>query len=121
MKAYSVDLRQRVVAAVLRGDGTIAEIAELFGVGTTFVKKMLRLHRQGADLAPKPHGGGHTPRLDAKRLAKLKAHLKAHSDLTLDELREHLATVEHLSVSRATVGRALQRLNLSRKKNAASQ
>lgn len=119
MKAYSLDLRQRVVAAVERSEGTIAEVAELFGVGATFIKNMLRLHRQGAELAPKPHGGGHTPRLGEQQLAKLKAHLKAHSDLTLNELREHLATAERISVSRATVGRAIQLMDLPRKKNAA--
>lgn len=119
MKAYSFDLRARVISAVERSEGTIAEVAELFGVGTTFVKKMLRLHREGANLAPKPHGGGHTPRLDEKQLAKLKAHVKAHNDATIDELREHLATAEQVSVSRATVGRAIQRLDLPRKKNAA--
>ncbi len=121
MKAYSLDLRQRVVAAVERADGTVVEIAELFGVGTTFIKKMLRLHRAGADRAPKPHGGGHTPRLTEQQLAKLKAHIKARSDLTLSELREHLATAERISVSRATVGRAIQHMDMPRKKNAARQ
>jgi transposase len=121
MKAYSLDLRQHVVAAVERGEGTVAEVAELFGVGTTFIKKMLRLHRAGADLAPKPHGGGHTPRLDEKQLAKLKAHVKAHNDLTLNELREHLATAEQISLSRATVGRAIRQMDMPRKKNAARQ
>lgn len=52
MKAYSLDLRQRVLSAALRGDRTIPEVAELFGVSLTFVNKMLRLHRAGADLAP---------------------------------------------------------------------
>jgi transposase len=58
MKAYSLDLRQRVLAAALRGDRTIPEVGGLFGVSATFVNKMLRLHRAGADLAPRPHGGG---------------------------------------------------------------
>jgi len=59
MKAYSLDLRQRVLQAALSGDHTIAEVAGLFGVGTAFVNKMLRLHRAGVDLAPRPHGGGY--------------------------------------------------------------
>ena len=32
MKAYSLDLRQRVLSAALRGDRTIPEVAGLFGV-----------------------------------------------------------------------------------------
>ena len=41
MRAYSLDLRQKVVAAVERGDSTVEEVATAFGVGQTFVKKML--------------------------------------------------------------------------------
>src|SRR3712207_4362391 len=63
MKAYSLDLRQRVLSAALRGDRTPPEVAELFGVSLTFVNKMLRLHRSGQGIAPRPHGGGHTLRL----------------------------------------------------------
>lgn len=58
------ELRVRVVAAVEQGEHSIPEIARLFNVGVTFVKKMLRLHRAGDDLAPR-HGGG--PRTFAQR------------------------------------------------------
>ncbi len=59
MKAYSLDLRQKVLAAALRGDHTISEVAALFGVGTSFVNKLLDLHRRGQDIAPRHHGGGY--------------------------------------------------------------
>ncbi len=52
MRAYSLDLRQKVVAAVERGDSTVEEAAADFGVGQTFVKKMLRQHRETGDLSP---------------------------------------------------------------------
>jgi transposase len=52
MKAYSLDLRQKVLAAALRGNRTIREVAELFGIGTSFVNKVLDLHRTGQDIAP---------------------------------------------------------------------
>jgi transposase len=60
MVPYPKELRTRVVAAVEQGDFPIAEIATLFGVGMTFVKKMLRRHRAGEDLAPR-HGGALVP------------------------------------------------------------
>lgn len=63
MKAYSLDLRQKVLASALRGDRTIREVAESFGVGTTFVDKVLALHRASEDLAPRPHRGGYPARL----------------------------------------------------------
>jgi transposase len=116
MKAYSLDLRQRVLTAALRTDHTIPQVAELFGVSTTFVNKMLRLHRAGMELAPRPHAGGHTPRLQARHHKLLRAAIAADNDATLGELREHLAAKSRLGVSDSTVSRALKALGLSRKK-----
>jgi transposase len=116
MEAYSLDLRQRVLSAALRGDRTIPEVAELFGVSMAFVNKMLRLHRAGGDLAPLPHGGGHTPRLGARHHRLLRAAIASNNDATLGELREHLAAKSRVEVSVSTVSRALKALGLPRKK-----
>lgn len=118
MKAYSLDLRQRVLEAALSDQHTIAEVAGLFGVGTTFVNKMLRLHREGADLAPRPHGGGQKARLSTAHHRMLRAEVRRHNDATLAELRSHLADHARVEVSVPTVGRVLQRLGLGRKKSA---
>ena len=56
MIAYPKELRVRVVSAAEQGEHSIPEVASLFSVGITFVKKMLRLHRAGDDLEPR-HGG----------------------------------------------------------------
>jgi transposase len=116
MKAYSLDLRRRVLSTALRGDRTITEVAELFGVSTAFVNKMLRLHRAGLDLAPRPHGGGHVPRLQARHHKLLRAAVASNNDATLGELREHLVARARVSVSDSTVSRALSQLGLPRKK-----
>ena len=116
MKAYSLDLRRRVLSAALRGDRTIPEVAELFGVSLTFVNKMLRLHRAGGDLTPRPHGGGHAPRLGARHHRLLRSAVAADNDATLGELREHLAARARVEVSNSTVSRALKALGLPRKK-----
>jgi transposase len=116
MKAYSLDLRQRVLSAALRGDRTIPEVAELFGVSLAFVNKMLRLHRSGEDLAPRPHGGGRTPRLGPRHHRLLRSAVAADNDATLGELREHLAARTRTQVSDSTVSRALKALGLPRKK-----
>ena len=121
MRAYSLDLRQKVVAAVQRGDSTIEEVAASFGVGQSFVKKMLRQHRETGDLSPRPHGGGHTPRLGAKHLKMLRAEVARHPDKTVEALREHLAEQAQVSVSAPTVSRALSRLDLPRKKKYGGQ
>lgn len=117
MKPYSLDLRQRVLSAALRGDRTIPQVAELFGGSAAFVNKMLRLHRAGDDLAPRPHGGGgHTPRLQPRHLKLLRAAVERRNDATLGELHEHLTARAQLTLSAATGSRALTKPGLPRKK-----
>ncbi len=120
MRAYSLDLRQKVVAAVERGDSTIEEVAATFGVGQTFVKKMLRQHRETGDLSPRPHGGGQTARLSDRHLKLLRQEVARNPDKTAAALRDHLEG-RGVAVSRPTVSRALSRLGLSRKKNAGGE
>lgn len=116
MKAYSLDLRQKVLAAALRGDRSLREVAELFGVGKTFVDKLLGLHRAGEDIAPRPHGGGYPARLLPRHEKLLRAEVRRQKDATLEELRTHLAAKDSLIVSVSTVSRSLIRLGLGRKK-----
>jgi transposase len=115
MGPYPKELRTRVVAAVEQGDLPIAEIATLFGVGMTFIKKMLRLHRAGEDLAPR-HGGGPEPKLQDKERALLRAAIEKQPDATLAELQTMLAGHGSHRVSVSTICRALIQLQLPRKK-----
>lgn len=121
MKAYSLDLRQRVLTAALSGEQTIAAVAARFGVGTTFVNKLLRLHRDNHDIAPRPHGGGRQALLSAAHHKLLRAEVSRRSDATLAELRTHLIDTAQVAVSIPTLGRVLHRLGLTRKKRASSQ
>jgi transposase len=119
MRAYPKELRSRVVAAVEQGEMTIADIAGVFSVGLTFVKKMLRLHRAGEDLAPR-HGGGPTPRLQDPERALLRDAVAKQPDVTLAELQAQLVAQGSRAVSLPTLCRALQALQLPRKKKVSS-
>ena len=118
MVPYPKELRTRVVAAVEQGDFTIAEIATLFGVGMTFVKKMLRLHRAGEDLTPR-HGGGPAPKLQDQDRALLRAEIAKQPDAPLAELQTMLAEHGSRQASVPTLCRALYHLKLPRKKKPA--
>ena len=120
-RAYSLDLRQKVFAAVERGDSSIEEVAASFGVGQTFVKKMLRQHVETGDLIPRPHGGRQVARLSDKHLKLLRREVARSPDKTIPALRDHLEGRAGLSVSTPTASRALSRLGLSRKKNGGGQ
>jgi transposase len=115
MVPYPKELRIRVVAAVEHGDLTIGEVAEVFSVGKTFVKKMLRLQRAGDDLAPR-QGGGSAPKLTATDRALLREAVAQQPDVTLAECQARLAAQGSGRVSVPTICRALQQLRLPRKK-----
>lgn len=114
MRAYPIELRSRVVAAVEHGELTIAEIAQVFSVGLTFVTKMLRLQRAGEDLTPR-HGGGPIPLLQEAERAILRAAVAQQPDVTLAELQALLGA-QGCRASVPTICRALQELDLPRKK-----
>ena len=116
MKAYSLDLRQRVVAAYEKGKSSIAEVAEQFNVGQTFVKKMLRQKREQGSVAPLAHGGGRQPSLSEKEHRLLRQQVKEQPDISLAELQEHLAAKAQIVVSLPTIHRHLRSLRLSHKK-----
>jgi putative transposase len=115
MAPYPKELRVRVVAAVAEGRFSIPEIARLFQVGVTFIKKMLTWQRAGEPLDPR-HGGGPVPRLQEPETTRLRQELQVHPDATLAELQQVLADTCQVTVSRATISRPLQVLHLPRKK-----
>ena len=112
MHAYSLDLRERVVRAVDRGEWTQQQIAERFGVSTAWIKKLLKQRRETGSIAPRPHGGGRRPKYEGRVLKRLEQELRRQPDATLEELRDR--TRRDASVM--AVYRALKRLGSRRKK-----
>jgi len=118
MQAYSLDLRQRVVRAYEQGRASIAEIAARFGVGPTFVKKMLRQHRATGDLQERPHGGGRPASLSPKQRRLLRRKVERERDISLAELQTYLRETAQVEAHVSTISRALKALDLPRKKRA---
>lgn len=118
MQAYSLDLRQRVVRAYEQGQDSIAEIAARFGVGPTFVKKMLRQHRETGDLKERPHGGGRPASLSPKQRRYLQQKVRREQDISLAELQTYLRETAQVEAHVSTISRALSALGLPRKKRA---
>jgi transposase len=113
MNAYSMDLRQRVVAACDRGEGTREQIARRFNVSIAWVYKLLRRRRETDTIAPKPHGGGQPPAFDSDAAERLRQAVADCPDATLEELREAAG----VGCGVSAVHRALERLGLPRKKS----
>ena|SRR5689334_15176472 len=117
MKAYSNDLRRRVVETYEGGEHTLAEVADLFSVSLATVKNFLRRHRETGSPDALPHAGGRRPALTEKARQFIREALQQENDLTLDELRRRLRAKHKQSVSRPTMCRLLQALDLPRKKS----
>jgi len=112
MRAYSNDLRERIVTAVGRGEHSLRELAQLFGVSLSFIVRLLQRQRQTGAVQPRPHAGGHTPTLTDADHARLRQFVREQPDATLAELRDKLGA----SWSLTTIFRALRRQRLTRKK-----
>jgi transposase len=85
MKAYSIDLRARVMSYVGSGGSRISA-SKIFSIGERTVRRWIRLQAETESLEPKPHGGGYPPKLDLKAL---KAYVNSNSPYALVAKASH--------------------------------
>ena len=116
MKAYSLDLRQKIVESYEAGGITQRQLAAQFRVSTFFVVKVLGLYRRGEQLQAKRRGGRVKSVLTNEMRIYLRDQIAGQNDLTLSELRGRIDDKFGLTVSTPTLCRALQKMNLRRKK-----
>ena len=113
MKAYSLDLRQRIIVACDARDGTRVQIAQRFSVSIHFLRKLLRQRRDTGSIEPKPHGGGHPRCFTSQAGQRLRQAVLEHNDATLAEL----ALTCGVACSPSAVFRHLRTLGITRKKS----
>ncbi len=113
-KALSMDLRQRVLAAV-DGGASCRQAAQRFGVSAASAIRWHERRRRSGDFAPKALGGD-----------RLSGRIEAHGelilslvddkpDITLAELRARLAD-NGIAVAISTLWRFFKRRGITRKK-----
>lgn len=119
MKAYSEDLRQRIVSARLSGQRT-CDVARVFGVSTSMVRRSLVRHRQGLSLAP-GRSPGKAPRLRPEQEAAFIAMVEQKSDWTIEQLSVEWHRRSGVWLPRSTLHDHLQRLGGRFKKRAVSR
>jgi transposase len=111
-RAYSLDLRQRVIAACEAGVHTRREIARQFQISEATLYTWLQRWHNSGSYRPQPHGGGPVRRLDAAVLREL---VGEQNDRTLAEYAEAYEQRTGRRYTRAHLCTALQELGLSRK------
>jgi transposase len=116
MKAYSLDLRAKVLEAYLQKEGSIRQLAPRFKVSARFVWALIHRFRRTESYAPKPHGGGNPACIPPSQYAIITDLVKQYPDATLKELCKHLQEKCHITPSKSSMQRVLDILQLTRKK-----
>jgi transposase len=114
-KPYSDDLRSRALQACDEGERPDS-VAKRFRVGRASVYLWLKQRREEGRDRPKKMGGGPQPVIRDAVEAALKHLVESDNHLTLAQYRDNLTEAAGIFVHPWTVGRALRRLRLTRKK-----
>jgi transposase len=110
-KAYSMDLRQRVVA--FRDAGASSkEVAQRLGVSSAWVRRLIQRRRETGSIAVRNGKRGPKPKLAAHH-QRLRELVRTRPDATLEELRAQLP----VKVSMGTIWAAMRLLGLALKKS----
>lgn len=112
MATLSNDIRERIVAAYDRGDGTRQTIADRYDVSLGMVKKLLQQRRNTGDIAPRHRYSGRKPTITAKHQRQLRRLVRDHPDMTLEELRDAIG----LACTPQAIYYVLERMGLPLKK-----
>ena len=113
MKAYSIDLRERIVRAVEAGKAK-SEVARLFDVNVSTVKRYLVRSEQHA-LAPRK-SPGRPRRISREEQPDLIAQLEGSPDATLEEHCESWEKSHGVRLSIATMHRSIARAKYTLKR-----
>jgi transposase len=114
-KAYSLDLRERVIAAV-EGGASRREAAERFEISVSSAIRWMRRWTSTKSAAAAPQGGSRSPLED--HASWLLALIAAQPDLTLEEVVAAMRKQE-IAGSRTAVWRFFERHGITFKKNSA--
>ena len=113
MRALSMDLRERIVEAVLDGNESMSRIAKRFGVSQKTVEKFKYQWRDLGTIEPQTHKAGRKPAFSDKQRQNLKQLVGDNPGITLEELRSKL----RMKCSLTTIWNELRRLGYTHKKN----
>ncbi len=116
MKAYSIDLRQKIIDAYNQDNLSQRQLAKQFHVAKSFVQKLLKQYRQTGNIAPLVRSKQTPIKLNPKQLRILEEIVEKNNDATLEELGQRFLSITGISISRSTVDRMLKRMNLTLKK-----
>ena len=85
---YSIDLREKVLTKYESGDYTQEEIANLFSIGISSVKRWLKKKRETGDIGVSKGKRGRIAKIDELGLKTIAELVEDNNSITLEELSE---------------------------------
>jgi transposase len=113
MRAYSEDLRKKIVGAIERGMPK-AQAARLFDVSLSSVKRYSRMAREGGSLEPRK-SPGRPHKADEKAQLLLEKDVEERPAATISQRRRFLEHITGTTLSDSTVRRLMKRLGFTQK------
>lgn len=114
MKAYSMDLRKRVMAAYDCGQYTLKQVADQFQVTTRWIQQLRQRRKLEGCIAAHPQNQGRKPAFRGTDLLQLNDFVKKYPDATLEEMKEHFSGKVNCSI--VAIHQTLKRLGWRYKK-----
>ena len=115
-KAYSDDLRRKLLQAHDRGEGSLRELAKRFGVSVPWAWKISRQRKRTGQMERIEQRHGPRSRITAEVQGKIRRLVKQQPDATLVELQQRLWARERIRISFQHLWRVLYRMGLRLKK-----
>ena len=116
-KAYSDDLRRKLLEAHDRGEGSLRELAQRFGVSVPYAWKISRQRRRTGQIERVQQRHSPRSRMTPEVQSSLRGLLRQQLDSTLRELQQRLGERAKVKVSVQHLWRVLQRMGWRLKKS----
>lgn len=116
-KAYSNDLRRKLLEAYDRGEGSLREFAERFGVSSPYAWKISAQRKRTGQVERAEQRHGPESKVTGAVEQQLRTWVRQQPDLTLVEIQERLWEMGRLEVSVPRVWQVLRRLKRRLKKS----
>lgn len=116
-RAYHPDLRHRVIHAI-QHDTPVKNIVRMLEISPSTIERYVKQHRATGSLQP-GQSTGRKRKLTPEQETALGAQCDTYPDDTLEQHRTRLIQTHAVTVSTATISRALTRLRRTRKKDVA--
>ena len=117
MEAFSLAVRRKIVELFqsgLQGD----DVAQIMACSSAGARRIWQRYREEGLIDPRPHAGGHTPKLNDQQKKQILGELITQNpDAFCHELADQLHTRTGVRVCRQTIGKWLDELGLTRKKS----